>query len=459
MEPMKIAVVGAGIAGLSAAWLLSRQHHVTLLEREPRLGGHSNTVDVSQNEGAAGLESGPVPVDTGFIVYNPETYPNLVALFDHLNVETAESNMSFAFSLDRGAYEYSGSGLRGFFGQPSNLLSPSHYGMLLDIHRFFSGMRQLLATDPQSTQCLGDYLTANRYSQMFASRHLLPMAAAIWSAPSDAILAFPVLSFARFFANHGLLQVRGRPQWRTVTGGSRVYVKALMKEFRGSVELARGAASVRRDPGGVDIIDRQGRTQRFDACVIAAHADEALAMLDQPTRQESELLGAISYQCNRAVLHTDISHMPRRRRIWSSWNYLSGRNGVSGTAPSEGPCVTYWMNRLQPLRTSVDHFVTLNPSRPIESGAEIASFEYGHPVFDQRALAAQTKLWDLQGRQRTWFCGSYFGYGFHEDALQSGLAAAEHIGGVRRPWSVPDESGRIHIRASRDAGTLMEAAQ
>jgi uncharacterized protein len=453
MTSMNIAVVGAGIAGLSAAWLLSQQHRVTLVERDHRPGGHSNTVDVRRNNGDL------APVDTGFIVFNPATYPNLVALFNHLHVETAKSDMSFAFSLDRGAYEYSGTGLTGVFGQPANLLRPSHYRMLLDIRRFFDGMRQLVHADPHSPQSLGDYLKANRYSQAFISRHLLPMAAAIWSAPSASILAFPALSFARFFANHGLLQVRGRPEWRTVAGGSRVYVQALLRQFKGHVDLGRHVVTIRRDAMGVDIIDQQGEAQRFDACVIATHANQALAMLAQPAQREAELLGAINYQRNSAVLHTDDSHMPQRRRVWSSWNYLSDREDRSAARTSSPPCVTYWMNRLQPLRTNVDHFVTLNPSRPIARNAEIATVDYAHPVFDQRAMAAQTRLWDLQGQQRTWFCGSYFGYGFHEDALQSGLAVAEQLGGVRRPWSVTDESGRIHIISPRKVGALMETAQ
>jgi uncharacterized protein len=454
MRPMNIAVIGSGIAGLSAAWLLSRLHNTTLFERDKRLGGHTNTIDVVGKAASTAF-----PVDTGFIVFNTQSYPNLVALFEHLGVETARSDMSFAFSQDGGAYEYSGTGFRGVFGQGSNLLRPNHLRMLLDIKRFFGAARTLLDAPTPTQQSLGDYLMANGYSQSFITRHIMPMAAAIWSCPGDSILRFPVVSFARFFANHGLLQVKNRPEWRTVDGGSRTYVERMTSDFSGTIVLDQRIVSVERDESGVTVISADGRHARFDACVIAAHADDALAMLGDAAPRERELLGAFTYQQNRAILHTDAALMPKRRRIWASWNYLT-----ETAEASAAPCVTYWMNRLQPLQTSTDHFVTLNPSRPIRAEHEIMAFDYAHPVFDQRAMAAQAKLWDLQGQRRTWFCGSYFGYGFHEDGLQSGLAAAEDIGGVRRPWTVPHESSRIRIGASHvghfdDGRGIVEAAQ
>lgn len=446
-KPLDIAVIGAGISGLGAAWLLSRKHNVTLIEKEARLGGHSNTVDAPGPAGA-------VPVDTGFIVFNPETYPNLVALFEHLSVPTSPTLMGFAVSLDRGAYEYSGTTALGMFGQASNIANPRHYRMIADILRFFREAPKVLEASNPDRRTLGEYLKGERYSDVFVTRHVLPMAAAIWSTPTAQVLNFPVASFVRFYSSHGLLRATNRPEWRTVTGGSREYVKRIMASYRAGVETASAALGVRRTPDGVRIrTEAQGDERRFDAVVLACHADEALSLLGDADAHERALLGAFGYSPNRAVLHTDASFMPRRRRVWSSWNYLGSKN-ESG----EDLAVTYWMNALQPLGAAKDYFVTLNPQRPIAPGHFIQSFDYTHPQFDDAALSAQRRLWSLQGRRRTWFCGSYFGYGFHEDGLQSGLAAAELLGGVRRPWTVANESGRLTFGdGSRDglANTIL----
>jgi uncharacterized protein len=443
---LRIAVVGGGITGLAAAWLLSSRHEVVLFEEQTRLGGHSNTVDVATPGGDS------VPIDTGFIVYNEPSYPNLTALFDHLGVATAASTMSFAVSLDAGGYEYSGTGLRGLFGQLSNIASPSHWRMTADILRFHREAQALAITEVAVEKTLGAWLTDRAFSQIFINRHILPMAAAIWSAPAAAILEFPVVSFARFFANHGLLTARNQPVWRTVVGGSRCYVDIIRAAFRGEVRTGDGVVAILRDRtqarSGVQLTTRSGAIERFDRVAVCCHADDALAMLADPTAAETAALGRFAYVDNTAVLHTDARWMPRRRRVWSSWNYMSHDRVTPVT-------VTYWMNSLQPLNAVQNYFVTLNPVTAIDPAHHIRSFAYRHPMFDQRALRAQAAIWELQGRKATWFGGSYCGYGFHEDGLQAGLAIAEDMtrdnGPVRRPWTVADESGRLTLppRATR----------
>lgn len=427
----RIAVIGAGISGLSAAWLLSRRHDVTLYEREKRFGGHSNTVFVDGPRGE-------VPVDTGFIVYNEATYPNLKALFSHLGVETLQSNMSFAVSRDNGRLEYSGTNLAGLFAQKRNLASPRFWSMLRDVVRFYkSAAADLAGMAPSHT--LDDYLRQGRYGEAFRDDHLLPMAGAIWSAPCAAMLGYPASSFIRFFQNHGLLLLSGRPQWRTVSGGSIAYVEALMRDFDGNVRAGADIANVTRREGEVLVHDRRHGPERYDDVVLATHADEALAMLDAPSSEERSLLGSFSYSRNEAVLHTDTSAMPRRRAVWSSWNH------VDGHPTDEAVSVTYWMNRLQTLDTDRPMLVTLNPRAPFSDETVLHSETYYHPLFDRAAMEAQRRLWTLQGKRNTWFCGAYFGAGFHEDGLQSGLAVAEALGGVKRPWTVADESARITL--------------
>jgi uncharacterized protein len=436
----RIAVVGSGISGLSAAWLLSRKCDVTLYEASPRLGGHAHTVSID-------IEGRTVAVDTGFIVYNEINYPNLVALFRHLDVPTVASDMSFAASMDDGGFEYSGTGLRGLAGQKRNALRPRFWMMVRDIVRFYRQAPALLGNPDVASLTLGAYLRHADYSRSFIDDHLMPMGAAIWSTSVDDMNDYPLEAFLRFFVNHGLLLLSGRPQWRTVAGGSREYVGRLAADFRGTTRLNAAVSSIRRAANGVVVTDAGGHSDLYDDVVIAAHADEAMTMLTDATPEERKLLGSFRYTANRAVLHSDPKLMPKRRQVWSSWNYMSGLS----TDRQRSLCVTYWMNRLQALDTPRPLFLTLNPHREPDEELVHGVYHYTHPRFDAEAIKAQQSLWQLQGRNRTWFCGAYFGSGFHEDGLQAGLAVAEALGGVRRPWTVENESGRIRLDAFREA--------
>lgn len=436
-HPRKVAVIGAGISGLSAAWLLGQSHDVVLIEAEPRLGGHANTVLVSDEAG------GETAVDTGFIVYNQKTYPNFVALLDHLGVATQPTEMSFAVSLDGGRLEYSGTSLAGLFAQRRNLASPRFWAMLQGLVRFYRDATRDAQAKHSAEMTLGDYLAAGAYGDAFRDDHLLPMAAAIWSAPCSEILSYPAQAFLRFHHNHGLLQLSDRPVWRTVSGGSARYVTRLREQFGGNVRLGTPARQVRRSPNEV-LVMGDGWSERFDQVVFATHADQTLAMLADPDPLEAAALGAFRYSRNRAVLHGDETLMPRRRRAWASWNHIGERG-----KPDAACAVTYWMNRLQDLPAARPFFVTLNPPAALRQDTILREEVYEHPIFDQAALAAQERLWALQGARRSWFCGAYFGSGFHEDGLQAGLAVAEAIGDVRRPWQVRDESGRIPLATQR----------
>jgi predicted NAD/FAD-binding protein len=398
---LDVAVIGSGIAGMSCAWLLSRRHRVTIYEADERPGGHSNAVAVKTAGGVLGI-------DTGFIVYNEKTYPNLTALFRHLRVDTTASEMSFAVSMDDGAFEYAGTDLGGLLAQRRNLVRPRFWAMLRDLSRFYAQAPRDLALMEAEGLSLGAYLERRGYGAAFQRDHMLPMAAAIWSTPTVAIRDYPAAAFVRFCANHGLLQITGRPVWRTVTGGSRRYVSRLMSGLSGTLHLGRKIAAVQRDEDHVRVVDVAGQSVVHDHVVIAVHAHQALAMLGDADAVENTLLGAFGTNRNLAVLHTDASLMPRRRRAWSSWNFVE--QSVAAAA-----------------------------------GTLLYTKQYAHPLFDGRALKAQRQLWRLQGRRRTWFCGAWFGSGFHEDGLQAGLAVAEALGGVRRPWTVADESGRIHL--------------
>lgn len=434
--PLDIAIVGTGIAGMSAAWLLSKRHRVTVYEKQNRLGGHSNTVEIDG-------PNGPIPVDTGFIVYNETNYPNLVALFDHLKVATRPSQMSFSASIGDGRIEYAGTNLMTLFAQKRNIVSLRHWQMLRDIFRFYRAAPSVMQRDDIEDISLGDLLLEGGYSKTFAYDHLLPMGAAIWSTEVEQFRHYSAAAFIRFFESHGLLKLHARPKWRTVEGGSREYIKKLTADYAVRIQLGRGAKKILRFADHVIIEDDHGDQHRHDHVVIATHADEAYRLLQDPSADEASIFSNFRYQTNLAVLHRDPRLMPRRKAVWSSWNYLRGTG-----ANMNQVCVTYWMNKLQGIDRDVSAFVTLNPYQPLDDKLVWRTIEYEHPIFDMESMRAQRKLWPLQGRNRTWFCGSYFGSGFHEDALQSGLAVAESLGGVKRPWSVTGESDRIFIPAS-----------
>jgi predicted NAD/FAD-binding protein len=410
---MRVGVVGSGIAGMGAAWALARRHAVVLFEAAGRAGGHAHTVTVDDRA-----------VDTGFIVFNERTYPNLVQLFDRLGVATEPSDMSFSVSLDDGAFEYQARGL-GLLAQPRNLADHAYRRMIGEITRF---AREAPAAVREDTGTTREYLRRHGHSTAFAERFLLPMLACIWSASLEAMLEYPAASMVAFLENHGMLDLRHRPRWRTVSGGSGSYVRELVGAI-GDVRTDTAVLGVEREADRVVVRSAAGR-EDFDEVVLATHADDALRLLGpHATTGERAVLGAFAYQTNRAVLHRDPTLMPRRRRAWSSWNYL-GRTAEG--AAGEPVSLTYWMNRLQNLRTSEPVFVSLNPAQ--EPRHVEHEDTYRHPVFDASAVAAQADLPTLQGRDRVRFAGSYHGYGFHEDALRSGLAAAAALGSPAPRW-------------------------
>ena len=417
----RIAVVGAGISGLASAWLLSQRHAVTLYEAGDYLGGHTNTVDVT-------LDGVCHPVDTGFLVYNTHTYPNLTALFAHLGVASVETEMSFAVSLEEPAIEWAGSSLATVFGQKRNLLRPDFWRMLADILRFNRESVAWIEQYPDYGGSLREFLAAGRYSRPFAEWYLLPMAAAIWSCPAGQMLDYPLASFVRFCRNHGLLQVFDRPLWRTVKGGGREYVRKLASHLA-DIRLDTPVRGVRRTDDGLQVIT-DGAVAHYDQVVLACHSDQALGLLaDAATPAERRLLGAIRYEPNRAVLHSDAALLPRNRALWSAWNYLSSAQELDRRPVS----VSYLINRLQPLPFKTPLMVSLNPQREPKAELVIAEFDYEHPIFDGPAIAAQRELPALSGKRGVWFCGAWNGYGFHEDGLKSALQVANGLG-CHAPW-------------------------
>jgi predicted NAD/FAD-binding protein len=415
-------VIGSGISGLAAAYFLQRRHDVVLYEAGNYLGGHTNTVDVT-------LEGQRCGVDTGFLVFNERTYPNFIAFLDELDVPSIASDMSFAVSRDDGQLEWAGTSLDTVFAQRLRMLSPSFLRMLIDILHFNRRSPDLLLKSAGTTVTLGQLLRQNAYGAMFRDAYLVPMAASIWSSTPAEILQFPAATFLRFCINHGLLQISDRPQWRTVLGGARNYVRkiaATLADYR----LNTPVDSVRRVQGKV-LVGSTGGREEFDAVVLATHAPTSLSLLTDATSAERSILGAVRYQRNTAWLHTDASLMPRRRKLWSAWNYLSGTE-VNGQRPV---CVTYWLNKLQSLPFQTPVLVTLNPHRMPTDEALLGWFQYEHPVMDQSTVSAQQRLHAIQGQYQVWHAGAWTGYGFHEDGLKSALRIAQAFG-VAPDWAV-----------------------
>jgi uncharacterized protein len=432
---MRVAVIGTGIAGNAAAWALSKRYPVTVYDREIRPGGHSHTVTIDY-DGTA------LAVDIGFIVYNELNYPDLTAMFAHLGVETVESCMSFAVTADAGRFEWKGGGnnwremARGLFARRRNLLSPSYLWMLRDILTFNTQSIRDYAEGNLTGLTLGDYFRSQHFAPRLLTDYLAPMGAAIWSAPVADMMDFPAENFVAFFSNHRLLQY-DRPVWRTVKGGSHRYVEKLTAAFADRLRLGCAVTSVERTPRGVVVHHSHGNRDCYDHVVIAAHSDQALALLSDADPRERSVLGAIGYAPNTVYLHRDPNLMPKRQRAWASWNFLRWQRqaSVDGSVDHD-VAVTYWMNQLQGIDHDKPLFVSLNP--PFAPAAELTFGKYPceHPQFNAAAFAAQKRLGDIQGRRHTWFCGAWTGYGFHEDGVRSGLAVAEALGAVV-PWREP----------------------
>lgn len=415
---LKIAVIGGGVAGLTSAYILDRQHEVSIFEKNSYVGGHTNTVVIQ-----SGPDAGTA-VDTGFIVFNDRTYPNFNLLLSQLGVSARDSEMSFSYYNEKSGLQYSGASLNGLFAQRIHLLRPSFYRMVQDMFRFNQRAVHDLERGLVENLSLGQYLANIRLSVECKEHYLLPMGAAIWSANLKDMLDFPAETFIRFFKNHGLLSLKNRPQWKTVLGGSFSYVNAILEQFKGTVHLNSDIAYITREPLGPVIHMRDGSEQPFDRIVLASHADESLKLLEDPSPDEFRYLGVWKYSQNHTVLHTDPTVLPPLRRAWAAWNYTKETNAKASHPVS----LSYSMNILQGLQTKQQYSVTLNRTKPIAKNAVIQEFMYTHPTYSAESIASQPHLPSLNGIRNTYFCGSYFGYGFHEDAVNSALAVAGRLG-------------------------------
>ncbi len=411
---MRIAVIGTGIAGMVAAYLLSDEHELVIFEAEDYIGGHTHTIDVS-------LNGDKYAVDTGFIVFNEKTYPNFVRLMKRLGVAWQPSNMSFSVQCKKTGLEFSPSSLNSLFIQRKNLLRPSFYRMIFDIFKFRRESEALLKSDDY-TLTLENFLTAKQFSRLFIEHFIIPMGEAIWSADPVKFNEFPALYFAQFFKNHGFLNVRNQPQWLVIKGGSKQYVAPLTWPYRDHIRLSCPVTSIRRHSDHVSVQTANGQPERFDQVIIATHSDQALAMLVDPSDSEKEILGAIPYQDNHAVLHSDESVLPRKKAAWASWNYHIPEDEMARVA------LTYDMNILQSLSAPAEYCVTLNLPATIDPAKKIKEMHYHHPVYNPTSLVARNRHEEINGVKQTYFCGAYWGYGFHEDGVNSALVVAKHFG-------------------------------
>jgi predicted NAD/FAD-binding protein len=415
---MKIAIIGSGISGLGAAYLLNKEHDITVYEKNNYIGGHSRTVDIT-------IEGKVIPVDTGFIVFNKRNYPHLTGLFKHLNVPVTKSDMSFGVSIDNGWLEYGTRRPLDLFAQKANIVRPKFWKMLLNILTFNAKAKNYLESDLTLGECLQEL----GLGKWFLDYYLLAMGAAIWSTPAKGMLDFPAKTFIRFFDNHGLLTVRDQPQWYTVQGGSKEYVKRLSASFKDKIKLNCGAQKLVRQKDSIELTDSNGNKEYYDQVIFACHTDQILQVIQNPTPEEKEIIGSIKYQSNEMILHTDTSFMQKRRHAWSSWVYLSEHQKDNNRAVS----LSYWMNNLQPLNTNTPIIVTLNPSRAPDPKLVYDKYVFHHPVFNEQAVSAQQRMETIQGVDRLWFAGAWQRYGFHEDGLLSAVNIA-HKMGVAIPW-------------------------
>lgn len=413
----RIAIIGSGISGLSAAYYLSRVHEVHVFERDDRLGGHTHTVMVDSSDGK-------IPVDTGFIVHNDRNYPKFCGLMDELGISTQASDMSFAVTERGGAFEYSSRGIGGFFAQKRNAVSPSQWKLFREILRFNREAPKVLEDARAEEMTLGDFLDRNRYAPVFIDRYLIPMAGAVWSMAPEVMPNFPVSTLVRFMQHHGMLGINTHPRWKVIRGGSHSYIAPLTAPFRDRIVKDAGIQSVARWERGVTLYFKDRPARSFDEVVFACHGDQVLPLLAQPTEAEREVLGCFTTSRNETCLHTDSQLLPRRPAARASWNYLLGHSGKV--------TVTYHMNRLQSLKTEEDYCVTLNADGGIDPGRVLRRMVYEHPLYTRAAIRAQERWAEISGKNRTHFCGAYWFYGFHEDGVRSGIRVAEAVGASRQ---------------------------